>query len=484
MMLLIRVALVALALLLALDLRWPMIDDAFITFRYVDQFLAGHGWVYTPGETVLGVSTPLWMLLLSALGLFGASIPTAALVLTLLVIVLLGWLWEQRLIQQGLPPYAAMWFTPALLLAGDFHIALSSGMETWLYTACILSGFAAFGHNRTILAGLCGGLAALTRPDGAIFLLALGLVLLMRQRRALLQMGVAALVPILPWYSYAALTYGSPLPHSIDAKRVIHAAGPLRCAEVLMQYLTLATSGFVLFLCGVALLVFSLKAQPRFWRWRNEYLAALLWLALYLGGIILSGIEPAFFWYATPILIISFFYTSFVGVSAFATEPRRNLLFVAICICLAATSSLERMRSAPSLMRQELYHLIAKDILPLVKPDDVFYLGEIGALAWHFPTHRILDSAGIVSPEVLKLRREALAQSATGDPEDPLHPWSAQVIQQHRPDWIISTRAWAQMPSLLKQDWLLERYELRATYSYGRSEQNQIVVLMRLSEGK
>ncbi|MCC6188386.1 MAG: hypothetical protein IT318_05100, partial [Anaerolineales bacterium] len=34
------------------------IDDAFITFRYARNLLAGSGLVFNPGENVLGTTTP------------------------------------------------------------------------------------------------------------------------------------------------------------------------------------------------------------------------------------------------------------------------------------------------------------------------------------------------------------------------------------------------------------------------------------------
>ena len=36
------------------------IDDSFITFRYARNILAGNGFVYNPGEHVLGTTTPLY----------------------------------------------------------------------------------------------------------------------------------------------------------------------------------------------------------------------------------------------------------------------------------------------------------------------------------------------------------------------------------------------------------------------------------------
>jgi arabinofuranosyltransferase len=48
------------------------VDDAYIVFRYAENWVSGHGPVYNPGEWVEGYSSPLWLLLLAgahALGL-------------------------------------------------------------------------------------------------------------------------------------------------------------------------------------------------------------------------------------------------------------------------------------------------------------------------------------------------------------------------------------------------------------------------------
>ena len=44
------------------------IDDSFITYRYARNILAGDGFVYNPGEAVMGTTTPLYTLLMVALG--------------------------------------------------------------------------------------------------------------------------------------------------------------------------------------------------------------------------------------------------------------------------------------------------------------------------------------------------------------------------------------------------------------------------------
>ena len=48
-------------------LSWFITDDAFIAFRYVRNFVEGHGPVFNPGERVEGYSSFLWVLELAAI---------------------------------------------------------------------------------------------------------------------------------------------------------------------------------------------------------------------------------------------------------------------------------------------------------------------------------------------------------------------------------------------------------------------------------
>jgi 4-amino-4-deoxy-L-arabinose transferase-like glycosyltransferase len=60
------------ALILAAWVTWAVgpktYDDAYITFRYARNLALGHGFVYNPGDNILGTTTPLLTLLLALLG--------------------------------------------------------------------------------------------------------------------------------------------------------------------------------------------------------------------------------------------------------------------------------------------------------------------------------------------------------------------------------------------------------------------------------
>ena len=66
-------ACLAMLLLWSARARW-ITDDALITFRYVDNLIAGDGLVYNPGERLEAFSSPLFVLLLAPLALVGADL--------------------------------------------------------------------------------------------------------------------------------------------------------------------------------------------------------------------------------------------------------------------------------------------------------------------------------------------------------------------------------------------------------------------------
>ena len=175
--------LVGLVLLVVHNLRfWPWtLDDAFITFRYAENLVAGHGPVYNPGERVEGYTNFLWMLLLAGLHGLGADTVLAARLLGgLLALAGTALLCVGDRIAPVLPRRVAL---AAALLATSSPLVTRwsmSGMEVSLLLLLLLS--AALVHLRdraaptsgqaVLLGGLCA-LASMTRPDAGLLFAAL-----------------------------------------------------------------------------------------------------------------------------------------------------------------------------------------------------------------------------------------------------------------------------------------------------------------------
>lgn len=222
--------LTALIVLIALAARLipgpRTIDDSYITFRYARNLLAGEGFVYNPGQPVQGTTTPLYTFTMAGIGLLtggvDANFPLNALVLNALADAATCFL----LIRLGRRA-GAEWPGLAAALAwavAPFSVTFAiGGLETSVYIL-LLTGLAlAYAEQRRALTGLLGALAILTRPDAVILV---GPLILDRLVRAIRRTDgpltarelLAFLVPTLGWAAFATLTFGSPIPHSVQAK--------------------------------------------------------------------------------------------------------------------------------------------------------------------------------------------------------------------------------------------------------------------------
>ena len=185
-----RLGLAAMALLITMAaLIWPswLSDDAFISFRYAQNLVQGHGLVYNPGERVEGYTNFLWTIMAAAVLRLGGDLVLwshAAGVLIGLLIAMGTYVVAARLID------AAWALVAALIVATSqsllLYTARGSGLETGLFTLLVLAGGgcylaalrAAPAPGAFGLAGLLFALAALTRPEGVLVLGLTGLHLL------------------------------------------------------------------------------------------------------------------------------------------------------------------------------------------------------------------------------------------------------------------------------------------------------------------
>ncbi len=176
----------ALALGLALAVRSASIfDDAFISFRYAENLLAGLGLVFNPGERVEGYTNFLWTVLLAGLArLTGRELPLVALLACLAsytaCVLTLARL--ERLLLGAALPAATLLFA---LHRWSIDYA-TTGMETELAVLWVLLGLLALtrreGPGAAALAGLAFIAAVFTRPDHSLFWLAGGLALALELR--------------------------------------------------------------------------------------------------------------------------------------------------------------------------------------------------------------------------------------------------------------------------------------------------------------
>lgn len=206
-------------------------DDAYIFFRYSENWINGWGPVWNQGEPVEGYTSPAWLVLLTTLRLAAGSFEPGVHVISLglgvgalvLLFTLTGAV--ARDVWAGL--------AAALLMASDRTFALwsTSGMETRLFGFLVLQTAALVWRRRQgpvskaedFALGPTLLLVCLTRPEGLLFAVLMLVFLLiahpttLRSRWGLIGLGlwVAGVAGHLWWrWSY----YGDPLPNTFYAK--------------------------------------------------------------------------------------------------------------------------------------------------------------------------------------------------------------------------------------------------------------------------
>ncbi len=211
---------------------WPWIaDDAFISLRYSENLLHGHGLVWNPGERVEGYSNLLWVLLSAGLGLLGCDLVTAVRVLAMTTTAAtLAVLTFSRLLPPVLPARLAL-----VLLAAQGAVALWAigGLEAPLAMLLVAStmlgierGFAADAAPQRrwlVFAGVQLALLAWTRPDGPLWSAVAAATVWCCARRArpwplLLALLTPPVLAVLAQLGFRLAYYGDWIPNTGHAK--------------------------------------------------------------------------------------------------------------------------------------------------------------------------------------------------------------------------------------------------------------------------
>jgi arabinofuranosyltransferase len=278
-------------------------DDAFITFRSIENFMHGYGPVYNVGERVQTFTHPLWMFMQSiAYTLTGWFQPpfglnqlffwniAISLGLSLAAVAHFAF-------KVARPANMAVLGLLVLSLSKAFVDYSTSGLENPLshFLAVLFFGYSLLGKkdDRRYAIGLSFlvALATLNRMDTLlIYLPALGLVVWQsaNKLRTILAM-LAGFLPLIVWELFSLFYYGTPFPNTASAK-----------LDTGIETFTLLKQGAYYFLNSlrldtVTLLVIALAVVLAVLSKNLQRIAIALGITLYLcyilsiGGDFMSG---------------------------------------------------------------------------------------------------------------------------------------------------------------------------------------------------
>jgi hypothetical protein len=508
-----QIVMVTIALIARLLPGPRTIDDSYITFRYARNLLGGEGFVFNPGERVLGTTTPLYTLLLGSLGFFDggqdAPFPQIAWLVnaladaaTCLLLFHLG-----RRLDSWLGGLGAALVWAVAPFSVTFAIG---GLETSLYVLLLVGMVYAHVTQRHIAAAFLASLSLLTRPDALILIGPLFLdrfIQVIRHRgdqslenktsildHPLTLESLAFLVPAAIWIIFASAYFGSPIPHSILAKslayRLPQQAGFIRLlqhyATPFMDQATLGVVGIgmgmlvypFLFLIGA---LHSLRRTARIWPF-----LAYPWL--YFAVFALAN--PLIFrWYLTPPLP-PYILAILIGADRLArgiirwraapqpdSSPsdeggRYNRLaqagLVLFVIAIPVLLSLGDWRLRPDhglrrpspnmawyqleLLYRQAAATLANEIGEQPARVPLLAAGDVGVLGFFTPA-RILDTVGLNSPlstQYYPLDPQFYAINYAVPP---------QLILDARPDYLVILEVYGRL-GLLKESRFWQEYEL------------------------
>lgn len=320
---------------LVLSHAW-MTDDAYFSFRSVDNFINGYGLTWNVTERVQGFTHPLWVLLLSGAYAFTHEIYLTSIAISLACTLGLAWLLLRRI---GQTAWHGLLGLGLLCLSTAFVDYSTSGLEnplTHLLLAVFLWLFLRQPKQQDHLLALAlmAGLAALNRLDTILFYGPALAYLWWRSPKKLAALGSLLLgfLPLIAWEVFSIVYYGFPFPNTYYAKALNYVSAAQEAwAGLNYFYFTLRFDPltWAVILAGLATAWWSQQARPRL-----VAAGILLYLAyiLQIGGDFMGGRFLSAAYLASTLLLVVYL------LPALRPRGRGALLAAAFGLSLLAAS--------------------------------------------------------------------------------------------------------------------------------------------------
>jgi hypothetical protein len=489
-------AIIALALFIRLINGPHPSDDAFTTLHYAKNIVDNNGFVFNPSEQVLGTTTPLYTLVLAALYLpFRIELPWLALLVNCVADCATIFILIQLLRKLGVQNRWGIEYVAPLIFAIDVQSTswCVDCMETSFFSFLLIATFYFTVGGKYKVGAIFASLCLFCRPEGllivALFLIAAWLL----QKKLPWPEELIVLAVILPWWIFATLYFGSPVPQSLQAKSTLtynsgNVYSGLRYFNMLIgdyrydlnlteevkypnptiYYVELALK----YLVTACFAGFGLLGAWTLWKLNRVLLSftlafILLYNGAYLFAIVFKHLRM-FAWYLEP---LTPWYLVLIGIGftqAFAfLQERRGLqdktkakillnssLLVGFLL-LFLTNQLQAYNWGRSREVSRGYFQSAASILaPYVKPSDTILAPEIGELGYYSKA-RIFDSSALISPEAATYYQPPINDQT-------FTKATLNMISALKPEYIVSLQGF--LPdTIIGSDVIINNYKLIKT---------------------
>ncbi|MEN8162993.1 MAG: hypothetical protein ABFS37_02595 [Acidobacteriota bacterium] len=408
-------SLIPLTAALRLDPRFPS-DDALISLTYAKNLARGDGFVFNQPPPVLATTTPAFTLAVAALTAVTGFEPTEV-ALWVSALCWLALIWSFYVFRKafGLEPEQGVLI--GCLVAAQGWVA-SLSMEAYPFALVLVLAAAMVFSRRWFLGGLAVGVLFLTRGEGALFGVILGLVVFVgeiRQKEAArspsLVYVLGGALPVLAWSAFALPTFGSILPATLAAKMAQVESGlwapfPVRLFAEWLPGWGVGPWGLISTVLGYALVVGGLVEMGTR---RRRLLVFPAWGVAYAVGYSLLGV-PGYTWYRLPVVFV-LCVTAGLGFHAFIRSAlggggvggiRAGLVwFSALGLIISAGwQTAGAIKRPPEDRRGPAYLTVARWLNDNAVPEQSVAFFEVGALGYYTDL-AVVDLVGLVTPSMI-----------------------------------------------------------------------------------
>ncbi len=401
-------------------------DDAYIYLQFAKNLVGGNGISFNAGEPVYGITSPLWLFIVSLGGRMGVDLYVAAkaidLVLASLALIVFYFLAYEVIRDIGV----ALCATVAFSVNAWFLRWAGSGMETSLSVLLVLATILFCLRNEYFPAIVFSALLTLVRPEAALIS---GLILLdvyinstsrARALKMILSLAIVYTVLVAPWLIYAYLTFGTIVPNTARGKVGWDFTGGEISSTMAAYVRTLVAADgsalLVLMIAGVVLIIL-LRRLPvdekgsgrRLYLFRQSLIGIGLILSLSIFYIATStNVVSRYLLLLTPFVTMYAFLFFFEAISLSRWQRYRyfGVLFLTTIVMLQ-NQFFYRRYVVPGIQAfeqgMELCLIpIGKWLSQNTPRESTVVTADIGAIGF-YSDRRVCDAAGLASPALLPM---------------------------------------------------------------------------------
>ena len=411
-------------------------DDAYISYRYVENFVEGHGLVFNYGERVEGYTNFLWIMLLSLASFFSLPIIPVSKVLGVAcgaATVILAFLIFREFSDHR--RWHIPLIVPAFLAAnGALCYWVNGGLETGLFVFLFTLALY-FEFRKPSLTPFTLILATLTRPEGGLLF---GIIFLYRW--LILKHGLKSLAVyagtyvglLAPYAVFKLIYFGDLLPNPFYAK-----------TGMSVEYLSSGLTYFGKFAYHYGLFgLFFLMPLPFARRLPEKIKLAWLVVAAYSLYIILVGGDVLkvhrFF-----LPILPMFFGIFVFLVWRVISDYRKIKWVPVAVVLTAAGYIAWSIFVPLNYIVSTRYLetnfvdkmtfVTGELAKVDKTDFSIATTTIGKVSYMLKGHKVIDMLGLTDRYIAKNPEKIGGMSTTWKERN----FNSAYLLELRPDYIL-----------------------------------------------